>query len=160
MIYSFLLIFSIICPPRAASCLNPSKTGRGCLKLRQHYYLFKDSLEVCHHFPPPLVSLRHSQKEIIKECVSGCRWEACWRPGTEAEVITASPCNFKRVHRAGVATGEGLAAHQYHPVVTSAAFSTVGPGAPRNCYMNKAPLTPCLDRGSTPLTRKTPFFFK
>lgn len=39
-------------PPR--SNLTPAKAGAVCLKLRQHYYLFKDSLGVCHHFPPPL----------------------------------------------------------------------------------------------------------
>lgn len=55
----FFFLFS----PRSASSafhLSPSKAGWGCLKLRQQYYLFKDSLEVCHHFPLPLVSLQHS----------------------------------------------------------------------------------------------------
>lgn len=80
------LQFSPWVPP-----LNPSQAAGGRLKLRQHYYLFKDSLEVCHHFPPPLVSLRHSQKEIIKERVSGRTLSGgcCLQPSVE--VITAAP---------------------------------------------------------------------
>lgn len=66
---------------------------RGRLKLRQHYYLFKDSLAVCHHFPPPPVSLRHSQKEIIKERTSGAG-SPRQQPNAEAEVAAV-----------GVATG-------------------------------------------------------
>lgn len=101
-ISSFLLL-SPAFNPLIFLYLPPNNAGSGCRELRQQYYLFKDSLEVCHHFPLPLVSLQHLQKEIIKEHMSGKDVPCAVRklalqPSRKEEVINASKSNFIRVH--------------------------------------------------------------
>lgn len=62
---------------------------------------------MCHHFPPPLVSLRHSQKEIIKVRVSG-KGLALGSVPAARDRSGGYYCNLNRLHGAGVATGDGL----------------------------------------------------
>lgn len=62
-------IFSFLLPLHSTSL--PARLVEDALSLDSSIIYSSIQLEVCHHFPLPLVSLQHSWKEIIKECMSG-----------------------------------------------------------------------------------------